>query len=187
MFSLPYWSRFLISPLVGGFVGFITNWIAITLLFRPKKKILGIQGLLQKRKSLIAQKAAEIIREYLLNTNEIKKVVDKKKVEDSIKKLVDRTLKYFPGFGKKLLSKVLRDMTYFYFFDKSGYIKDEMLELALSDADLENIVTEKIMNYDISELEKIIKQASGPEINFILISGLVLGVIIGLLQALLPW
>jgi uncharacterized membrane protein YheB (UPF0754 family) len=186
MIELPEWSRFVLFPIIGGLLGYMTNWIAITLLFKPRKKILGIQGLLQKRKVTIAQKAAEVIREYLLNTQELKKVVDKEKVEKSIEKLVEKTLYLVPGAGQKVLSKILRDLTYLYFFDKDGYIKDEMLELALSDADLENIIIEKILNYDIGELEKIIKKASGTEIRFILFSGLVLGILIGIIEAFLP-
>lgn len=184
---LPQWSRFVIYPLLGGFLGYITNWIAIKLLFRPKKKIFGIQGLLQKRKFLIAQKAGEVIREYLLNTQEIKKVVDKDKVKKSINKLVEKTLFLVPKLGKRALSKILREITYLYFFDKSGYIKDEMLELALSDTDLENIIKEKIINYDISELEDIISKVSHTEIRFILYSGAVLGLIIGIIEAFLPF
>jgi uncharacterized membrane protein YheB (UPF0754 family) len=171
---------------LGAFLGYITNWIAITLLFRPRKKIFGIQGLLVKRKELIAIKAGEIIREYLLNTQELSKVIDKNKVKESISKLVDNTLKFIPKFARKVLSKTLRELTYFYFFDKAGYIKEEIMELTINDTDLERIIKEKIMQYDIGEIEYIIKKASGQEITFILWSGALLGIIIGLLEALLP-
>ena len=184
---LPSWTKFIIFPLLGAFLGFVTNWLAITLLFRPRKKIFGIVGLLQKRKPTIAKKAGEVIREYLLNTKELKKVMDKEKVKISIEKLVDNTLKTVPSIGRKMFSKALREITYKYFFDDDGFVKEEILELALSDADVEKIIIEKIMDYDISEIEKIIKKASGVEILFILCSGGVLGIIIGLIQALIPF
>ena len=180
--------KFITFPLLGSILGWFTNWVAITLLFRPKKKILGIQGVLEKRKSLIAKKASEVIREYLLNTKEIKKVVDREKVKESIDKLVDKTIVMMPSAGKKLLSKALREITYLYFFEKKdGLIKEEILELALSDAEVEKIVYDKIVNYEIGEIEYIIKKASGPEINFILLSGAVLGAMIGIIEALLPF
>lgn len=188
MLTLPEWSQYIVYPLIGSLLGYSTNLVAITLLFRPKKKILGVQGLLEKRKEIIAKKAAEVVREYLLNTNEIKKVVDKDKVKVSIEKLVDKTLANLPNMGKKFISASLREITYRYFFEKNdGYIKDEMLELAISDAELEQLIYEKIVGYDIGELETIIKKASGPEIRFILLSGAVLGLFIGLVQALLPF
>src|SRR4030042_41258 len=102
---LPQWSKFIIYPFLGSFVGYITNWIAITLLFKPKKKILGIQGLLQKRKSIIANKAAELIRQYLLNTGELKKLVDKDKIKEIISALVDNILKFIPKIARNFLSK----------------------------------------------------------------------------------
>lgn len=180
--------RFITYPLIGSLLGYTTNWVAITLLFRPKKKIFGIQGLLEKRKRMIAKKASEVIREYLFNTQEIKKLADKEKVRNSIDKLVEKTLVKVPPFGRKMLSKALREITYMYFFEKKeGYIKDEILELALSDAEVENIIYEKIVNYEIGEIEYIIKRASGPEINFILLSGAVLGFIIGIIEAFLPF
>lgn len=181
---LPSWMKYIVFPVIGGFLGYLTNWIAITLLFRPRRKIFGIQGLLERRKKLIAQKASEIISAYLLNTEEIKKVVDKKKVKESIDKLIDKSVIVY---GKKIISKILREITYWYFFDKDGYIKNEMLELALSDADLEKIIIDKIENYDISDLEHIIKKASSTEINFILFSGAILGIIIGGIEAFLPF
>jgi len=188
--TLPYWIKFIIRLAIyctlGSFLGYITNWIAITLLFRPRKKILGIQGLLEKRKEIIAKTAGQLIREYLLNTQEISKVVDKKKVKDSIKKLVDKTLSFIPELGRRVLSKTLREVTYFYFFDKNGFIKDEIVELTISDADLEKIIYDKITNYDIGELEYIIKKASATEIRFILLSGAFLGFFIGIIEALLP-
>ena len=57
---LPYWLKFVIYPLLGAFLGYLTNWIAIMLLFRPKKKILGVQGVLEKRKPEITLKVVVI-------------------------------------------------------------------------------------------------------------------------------
>ena len=155
-------------------------------LIQTQGKNLGIQGLIQKRKPVIAQKAGELVREYLLNIDDLRKTVDKERVKKSIDRLVDKTLFLLPKVGKKILSKTLRELTYLYFFNKDGYIKEEILELALNDSDLESIIKEKILKYDISELEYIINKASGAEITFILISGGVLGFIVGIIEAFLP-
>ncbi|HPO49407.1 MAG TPA: DUF445 family protein [Spirochaetota bacterium] len=183
---LPFWSKFIIYPILGAFLGYITNKIAITLLFKPKKKIFGIQGVLEKRKPDISKKVALVIREYLLNTEEIKKLVDKEKVKKSIEVLVEKSLSKIPKFGKKLMSKALREITYFYFFDKDGFVKDEFVKLALNDEELEKVIENKIMEYELDEIEKIIKHASGPEISFILWSGAVLGFFIGIVEAFIP-
>ncbi|MBI2451985.1 DUF445 family protein [Candidatus Pacearchaeota archaeon] len=47
-------SKFIILPLTGAIIGYVTNWVAIKMLFWPRKKIFGIQGLVPKRKEEIA-------------------------------------------------------------------------------------------------------------------------------------
>lgn len=183
---LPFWSKFIIYPFLGAFLGYITNWIAITLLFKPKKKIMGIQGILEKRKPEIAKKTANVIREYLLSTQELKKLIDKEKVKNGIDLLIDKSLNKLPNFGKRIISKMFRETIYLFFFDKEGFVKDEFVKLAVNDAELEKVIEDKIMNYELDEIEKIIKKASGPEISFILWSGAIIGFIIGIIEALIP-
>ncbi len=50
----------IILTIIGFFIGWVTNWIAIQLLFWPRKKILGFQGLIPRRKQEIAEKIAEV-------------------------------------------------------------------------------------------------------------------------------
>ncbi len=178
--------RFLVFPLLGALLGYLTNWIAITLLFRPRRKILGVQGLLEKRKAALARNTAEIIRTYLLNTRELRRLVDRDKARRTIDRLIRRQLSLMPGLGRRLLSRGLRELTYHYFFDSDGYVKEEILKLALNDADLEKIMVDKISRYDIQQLESVIRRASGPEIQFIMLTGGILGFIIGLVEAFLP-
>ena len=47
-------------PIIGFFIGYVTNWIAIIMLFHPRRKIFGIQGVIPKRKEILAQKIGEI-------------------------------------------------------------------------------------------------------------------------------
>ena len=82
--------KFIVYPLVGSLLGFITNFIAIKLLFRPKNKTLGIQGLLPKRKSEIAKRAGEIINDYLVNSEEIRKKINKDKLHEAIERFIEK-------------------------------------------------------------------------------------------------
>jgi len=180
------WPRLLLFPLLGACLGYLTNWIAIALLFHPRHPILGVQGLLEKRKAVIARSTAEIVRTYLLNTAEIRRMVDRRKARRSIDRLVERQLSLVPRLGRRLLARGLRELTYHYVFDDDGFVKEEILELAISDTDLEKTMVEKISATDLSQLERIIRQASAPEIRFILLSGAVLGFVVGFIEALLP-
>ena len=61
---------------VSGMIGFLTNWIAVTMLFRPlhKRPLLG-QGLIPAHKERIATRLAEAVSEDLINPDIIKKKI----------------------------------------------------------------------------------------------------------------
>jgi len=58
------WS-FVVLPLTGALIGFFTNWLAITFLFKPRNKVLGFQGVIPRNKEKIAEKVAEVSLEFL--------------------------------------------------------------------------------------------------------------------------
>lgn len=61
---------------VSGLIGFLTNWLAITMLFRPthKRPILG-QGLIPAQKDRIAYRLARAVSEDLINPQIIKQKI----------------------------------------------------------------------------------------------------------------
>jgi len=61
---------------VSGMIGFLTNWIAVTMLFRPlhKRPLLG-QGLIPAHKERIASRLAEAVSDDLINPDIIKKKI----------------------------------------------------------------------------------------------------------------
>ncbi len=69
--------RILILAVIGGFIGYVTNVVAIRLIFRPiepiKIPILNIEivGLIPKRRVEIAANVGEIIQEEFLSMDEI--------------------------------------------------------------------------------------------------------------------
>lgn len=65
---------------VSGMIGFLTNWIAVTMLFRPlhKRPLLG-QGLIPAHKERIATRLAEAVSDDLINPDIIKKKIHESK------------------------------------------------------------------------------------------------------------
>jgi uncharacterized membrane protein YheB (UPF0754 family) len=51
--------KLILLPIVGAIIGLVTNWLAVRMLFYPKKKLLGIQGVIPKRKKDIAKRVGE--------------------------------------------------------------------------------------------------------------------------------
>ncbi len=65
---------YIVSPLMGGIIGYFTNWLAIKMLFRPHKKLyIGnlpipfTPGLIPKERTRIAKSVADAVGDNLLN------------------------------------------------------------------------------------------------------------------------
>jgi len=58
---------------ISGLIGFLTNWVAIIMLFRPQEKrpLLG-QGLVPAQKKIIAEKLSNAVNKNLINPEQIK-------------------------------------------------------------------------------------------------------------------
>lgn len=59
-------TQILITIITAAFVGYITNKLALKMLFRPKKKLLGLQAIMIKRKPDLAESLAELVIGRLL-------------------------------------------------------------------------------------------------------------------------
>ena len=64
--------QYVIGVIVGAVIGYLTNWLAIKMLFRPRteKRILGVKvpftpGLIPKEKDRIARNVSESVGEHL--------------------------------------------------------------------------------------------------------------------------
>jgi uncharacterized membrane protein YheB (UPF0754 family) len=177
--------RFFIYPAVGSLLGFITNFIAIKLLFRPKKKTLGIQGLLPKRKGVIAKRAGDIVNEYLVNSDEIRKKIDRDKLHDAIGRFMEKN-KIVP-WDIPIVKKAVNRIVVALLIDKDGYFNKKVINAVIDEGMVSGIVEKKINDFDVNEIEDLIKKASGPEINFIIFTGAILGFIIGLAEAFITF
>lgn len=82
-----------VSMLIGGFIGWITNLLAVKALFHPHKnyRILGFdyQGLLPKRRAELANNLGNMVEGELINIPELIKKVKPEDVNPFIDKMVD--------------------------------------------------------------------------------------------------
>ncbi|ELC8443476.1 DUF445 family protein [Clostridium perfringens] len=79
---------YIIGALIGAIIGYITNWLAIKMLFRPReaKYIFGMKlpftpGLIPKEKSRIANKVGETVGTHLLNSDSLGKALKDEKIK----------------------------------------------------------------------------------------------------------
>jgi len=193
----------ILIPVISGFIGWITNWVAIKMLFHPRKpiQILGIriQGIFPKRQDQFAAKLGKLVSEELLSFNEIKAVIANPDNLSAIMPLLDQAI---DRFLKEKLSTVM-PMISMFIGDKTietikVVLKDELAQIlpkAIDDyadtikdkLDLEQIVTYKVRNFSSDKLESILYQVMAKEFRFIEILGGVLGFLIGLLQVAITY
>ena len=92
----------IIEPLVGAIIGYITNWIAIKMMFRPLKpiKLFGFKlpftpGIIPKNKERIAKSIGIAISDNLLTNSDLQNILlsdeIKEKLKENIKKYLDES------------------------------------------------------------------------------------------------
>jgi len=80
---------------IGALIGYVTNYVAIKLLFRPYKPLkIGSftvfpQGVIPREKESLARKVGEVVRDYILSEDEIKKIISQKEVKEEIVNFID--------------------------------------------------------------------------------------------------
>ena len=86
-----------VLPLLGVIVGYVTNLVAILMIFEPveKRRILGIpfQGLFMKRQREVSDVYAQIVAEEVVNLNNIGKELLEGPRSDRTRKLIERAMR----------------------------------------------------------------------------------------------
>ena len=190
--------QLLVMILISGAIGWITNWVAIKMLFRPHKEInfglFKIQGLIPKRKAEIGSGIASIIQNELISVKDVISNIDREEFSKRLNSLIDDVL------DKNLKKKVKEKfpLLQMFFTDKvakdvGNTIKDIVMEnqekifeifsnYAEENIDFEVIISDKISNFSLDKLEEIITLLAKKELKHIEVIGAVLGVLIGAIQ-----
>jgi uncharacterized membrane protein YheB (UPF0754 family) len=193
---MNYW--LLLIPVISAFIGWVTNWIAIKMLFHPRepKRFLGFsfQGVFPKRQQIFAEKLGRMVSAEFLSFEDIEQKIaspqNLQKLLPMIEKHVDNFLRIKLGDEMPFLSLFIGDRTIHslkrIFMQEletlfpqvmknyAGHLQEEL--------DLEKIVTEKVASFSTDKLESILYQIMSKEFRFVEILGGVIGFIIGLVQ-----
>ncbi|MCF0147761.1 MAG: DUF445 family protein [Clostridium sp.] len=189
----------LILTIVGGLIGWVTNILAIKLLFRPIKPIkipvlnIEIIGLIPKRKNEIAANIGEVISNELLSMDDIlEKAFDNSNggdlnsyLIDKIKNVINEKLNVIPMPFRMMASPYIDEILNNEVPNAVNEISTDLLNKAKENVDIQKIVEEKINELDLEKLEDIIIKVAKKELKHIEILGLVLGAVIGILQGIL--
>lgn len=189
----------LILTIVGGLIGWITNILAIKLLFRPIKPIkipilnIEILGLIPKRKNKIAANIGEVISNELLSMDDIlNQAFNSSNDEnfnsyliDKIKNIINEKLNIIPMPFRMMATPYIDEILNKEVPSAINEISSDLSVKAKENVNIQEIVEEKINELDLEQLEEIIIKVAKKELKHIEILGLVLGTVIGLLQGIL--
>lgn len=192
--------KLLYFPIVGGVIGWLTNFIAIKMLFRPRRPILflGIrfQGLIPKRKADLAHRLAEAVTRDLVSSRDIADLLSQmdweREIKDLLEKVIEEDLQKssinkFPFVGiiaDNLLFHIRSVMTT-EISRRLDRHRDKILERVHSQMDLKALILEKINSFDLEYLEILTKDLVRRELRAIEVLGGALGVFIGSLHLVL--
>ena len=193
--------QLLIMIFISATIGWVTNWVAIKMLFRPHKEIsfglFKIQGLIPKRRAEIGSGIANIIQNELISVKDVISNIDReefsKRLDSSIDEVLEKNLKAkvkekFPILQMFFSDRMAKDV--------SNTIKDIIMEnqekifeifsnYAEENINFEVIISNKISNFSLDKLEEIITFLAKKELKHIEIIGAILGMLIGAVQYLI--
>lgn len=190
--------KLVIMVIISAAIGWITNWVAIKMLFRPHNEInLGlfkIQGLIPKRRAEIGIGIANVIQNELISIKDVIANIDREEFSKRLNDLIDDVLE------KNLKTKVKEKFPVMQMFfsdkmakDVSNTIKGIVMEnqekifeifsnYAEENIDFSTIIKDKISNFSLDKLEEIINGLAKKELKHIEVIGAILGAFIGLVQ-----
>jgi uncharacterized membrane protein YheB (UPF0754 family) len=188
---------YVLVPLLSALIGWITNAIAVKMIFRPRRPlrlgVVTIQGLMPRRQADLARKIGETVESKLLTHEDIRESLSKPEVQAEIGSAITEQIEVF--FRDKLAANPMVAM--FLQGEMAAGIKrtlvaqiqgalpdlvDTMLTALQRELDLKGIVEAKIAAYDISALEAIVFDIAARELRLIVVLGGVLGFLVGLVQ-----
>lgn len=180
-------------PLVGAGIGYATNWLAIKMLFHPRHRRLGLQGLLPRRQADLAHSVGQIVANDLLSIDHLLSRLDDVNLTPAFERLAERALerrvddlRKIPLIGGFITTDRLSSITSALVDELSKAqpaIINELKSLAKDRIDVYTLVKERLLSLDLLQMESLVHQVARREFRAIEIWGAVLGTVIGLAQA----
>jgi len=191
-----FYLNLVLLPLVGAFIGWITNLLAVKLLFRPYKpyRFLGrtFQGVLPKRRYDLARSIGQTLEKELLSLDDILRYLREREVPERVvvllreavrQAVLERVPGWVPVAVKRPLAEALSDLVGERLPFLVSWLVDSLGETLKEEVSLARLVEEKLNAFPLEDLERIVFEVAAREIRHIELMGAVLGFLIGFIQA----
>ena len=188
-------------PILAALIGWITNYLAIKMLFHPHqpKKILGLtfQGVFPKRQAQIAEKLGDLVANELFSMKDVaQKIEDLSTQPDALEevgKRIEQTIRgklisAFPMLSMFLSDEMIEKVTSLFKGELEDFLRVSAQGLAVKmeeSVDIKALVREKVQAFSSNKIEELLLGFMEQEFRFIEKIGAVLGFLIGCIQVFL--
>ena len=191
----------LLPPFIGAVIGWLTNYVAIKLLFRPHVpfEVLGwrIQGVIPKRRKEIARSIARTIEKELLSSEDLARALSGLKWEKEIEKTVEEAVEHrvssrflkLPVVGlvsenlKNQIKLMLTREIVTHLDRKKGTLAAKVRD----HIDVKELLVTKIDQLDLMRFERLLTDFIARELKHLEYLGGVMGFFIGLFQSVFTY
>ena len=188
-------------PILAALIGWITNYLAIKMLFHPHqpKKILGLtfQGVFPKRQAQIAEKLGDLVANELFSMKDVAQKIQDLSTQpealEEVGKRIEQTIRgklisAFPMLSMFLSDDMIEKVTNLFKGELEDFLRVSAQGLALKmeqSVDIEALVREKVQAFSPNKIEELLIGFMEQEFRFIEKIGAVLGFLIGCVQVFL--
>jgi len=184
-------------PIIAALIGYITNYIAVLMLFRPHKpkRFLGlvIHGLVPRRQKEIAVSLGSMIERDLFSQEDIHAALSAADTAAEAASFLSEQVDTFaqkigtqnPMVGMFLQGPLLdqiKTMLSEQMVERFPQFMERVVSRVEHRLDVSEIVAQKIEGFDLTKLESLIYEISARELRMIEVLGGVLGFLVGLVQ-----
>jgi uncharacterized membrane protein YheB (UPF0754 family) len=192
------WWLVIIIPVTSAFIGYITNRLAVKMLFRPKKPVrvfgITVQGIFPAKQPQFAQKIGALVSSELVSFAEIEEKITS---VESVKKIMpvaelhiddflrNKLKEAFPMIGMLIGEKTIGTLKTIFMNELETIfpiIMKEYVQHLKNDLDLEQMVATKIASLSADKLETAMYQGLKKELRQAGFFFGLLGFLIGLVQ-----
>lgn len=184
-------------PVIAALIGYVTNFIAVRMIFRPHKPIrfmgMVFHGLVPRRQKQIAASLGAMIERDLFSQADIHAALSGSETAEEAASFLSEQVELFaqklvsqnPMIGAFLQGPLLdqiKQLLAGQMAERFPQFMERVVTRVEHRLDVSEIVASKIEGFDLTKLESLIYEISSRELKTIEVLGGVLGFLVGLVQ-----
>ncbi len=192
----------LLIPVISALIGWITNVVAIRMLFRPYRPVkipflnYTLQGVFPARQAELAKNLGGIIEEQLLCVEDVVSQVSSRGTVDNLSKtakevirarIMEKIPRFMPFTIRRKVEQIVNEILAREIPRLMDRLADKMGDSLAQELRVAEIVEHKVNSLEMAELEGLIMGFAAKELRHVEILGGVLGFFIGCGQLLIAY